>query len=214
MCELSDNDKQKIIDCIEEHITVDAKQIENWIGHLSYISDSLIDESMSDHHASLENLFWIRLFGLIVEIQENFQVSNDILDVTTYDEFTVKYPNLAENNQLLNYVFKILDLISLIKSKFNERELIAIDNYRQTNCHVLQKHYRLKVKTKNNRTSLDENYKVKTIPKSFNVKKLKSELDALIQSYNGSTIDVAIDFAKRINDPVKELYSFYKKLNS
>jgi len=120
-----------MIESALRHGDIDARMIHNWIKDLHYISQSLTSKDLN--HPYIEGTFWIRLYGLLTEVRDNFEyVSQQIVPLLSSDS----EPEMKQVILLTDLIYK--EIQGMI-SDLTDEEHLVIDNLRQTNCHVLQK---------------------------------------------------------------------------
>ena len=192
---ISTEERQRLIDNASRHGDIDALMVKNWIKDLNYIVENIILGNFNIPY--LEGTLWIRLFGLLTEIRDNYEyVSNNILPLVNKNTD----PAMKE---VIKLTKEIYDEIINITNELTEDEHLVIDYLRQTNCHVLQKGFRLGIKTKNDKRILKERYTISSNKKTYLVSEIDSSLDKIFRSYSGHqglmARDICLKIKKRIN---------------
>lgn len=206
-------DEKRLIDSIYKNSGINSKLRENWVGNLSYLIDKLNDNTVSNLHRSIEGLFWIRLYGVLVEFGDTYSVLDSLFKGMSKEEIFAKYNPAEEGREIICVLFKIQLAHRALRSSLTEDELITIDNFRHTNCHILQKGYQLGIKVKDGDSRLKEYYKVATIPKVLHVDEIDTRLTNELKKYNGGMLEMAYSISRKIREHVDLIYELYQSLS-
>jgi hypothetical protein len=209
---VDEQEKQRLVHSIKSSGDTQALQIRGWIGHTLHLSNWLISNPSHDHIATFENIFWVRLYGIIVEIGEPYKATFEAFDSYTVDDFIKKYQPNVETAEIFKGMYDISSLISQIKNSFSREELIFIEYMRHTNCHVLQKNYGLTIKGSGEKQKLKEQKQISTTGEILHIEIIQQILDDITKDCVGKHILVAIDFNKRINKILDKLFTLYDSM--
>lgn len=153
------------------------RQIGEWAKDLNRVSEMISGgkEAPSDF-----GLFWIRLYGLLIEIRQYFALGTLVIE---------------------NRSGKIIhELIENIFSKFSEDEFLWIEHERMCHCHVNQGY---------NRKSLikgkDGKFKVKDSYSGLPIDELNKKLKSVIQPHSGNSRPLAKTLSDRIRPELVSL---------
>ncbi len=164
-------------------------------------------------HRTIEGVFWIRLFGVLVEIDNNYKSFLKLFKVKTYEDFEKQYHEKFSTCSEYKFIFDITSEIELIRKSLSLEELVAIDNFRQTNCHVLQKGYQLGVKSKKGVKTLKDRYFVSTVPKDMAIKDIDMHLNNYMKKYSANMLQMAYDISSKVKPHIEKIYQVYKASN-
>lgn len=194
---LSKDEKRRLIESSSKHGDIDALMIKNWIKDLKYIVDNIVAGNFNLPY--LEGTLWIRLFGLLTEIRDNYEyVVKKILPLLTKDTDPAMRQVLVLTGEIYNEIQGIIN-------ELNEDEHLFIDYLRQTNCHVLQKGFRLGVKTKGDQRILKERYTVASNNKTYLVSEIDASLGRTFKSYSGHQGLMARDICLKIQNRINKI---------
>lgn len=200
---LSRDERKRLIDSASKHGDIDALMIKNWIKDLKYIVDNIVAGNFNLPY--LEGTLWIRLFGLLTEIRDNYEyVAKNILPLLTKDTDPAMKKVIILAEEIYN------DILGII-NELNEDEHLFIDYLRQTNCHVLQKGFRLGVKVKDDKKVLKERYTVASNKKTYLVTEIDASLGRTFKSYSGHQGLMARDICLKIQTRINKICTASEK---
>jgi len=173
---------------------VTATQIWQWIGTAFVYAERLIkNQADFDHDAG--GLFWIRLYGILVDLRAKFKSWKEVNEALVYSphpevkEFQKRYFPSA-----LEWCTRAVELINGLYISFSEEELIYIQYRRHVEAHPFQKSYEVQM-GKNNKV-IDKLPHAILDNKVINREQVHEILGRVLKQYKSERI-IAVEFAKR-----------------
>lgn len=141
-------------------------------------------------------VFWLRLHGVLTELTVHY--APQPWQAMT-PELTAQYPDAAE---ILRRSHLVYQAALAVKDCLTEDEILYADLRRQTECHILQNGYELRLESKRGKNKLKDTYTVAALGKSFKVDELDTRIRAFLRPYlqrsrNGE-FDASVDMAKKV----------------
>lgn len=202
---ISAEDRKRIIASAEKHGGIDALMIRNWIRDLNYIVDSISAGNFALPY--LEGAFWIRIFGLLTEIDKNYEyVAKKIFPLL--DKIFEK-----DMKVVVSLSKDLYSEIQKIKKELSEDDHLIIDYLRQTNCHVFQKGFRIGVKTKKEKKVIKERYLVSTNEKLFLISEIETRLNIIFRSYQANQVLMARDICLKVKKRVNTIHLLCERIS-
>lgn len=196
---LSTEHREALIKSASRHGDIDAKMIHNWIKDLHFISQKLANKDLN--HTYIEGTFWIRLYGLLTEVRDNFEyVSKEIVPLLSKD-------SEPEMKQVIMLTDLIYQEIQGIITDLSDEEHLVIDNLRQTNCHVLQKGFRLGVKDTKTGKILKERYCLAVTKKVMLISDMDRVFDEYYRAYGANQMQMALDINAKIKNRIDNIHN-------
>lgn len=161
---------------------IKPRQVLQWLESSNYVVRQIASDKAVRSDFSI---FWIRIYEVLVFLPRHFELPSEL------SENLDKVKDLAMIAHIKTHQ-KMAELLSELQGKFNDDELLFIENQRHTEAHVLQTSYETKIKIKN------QNIKVDTIRKGKELKMVRESIRKILTEYNGNADLAAKAYSKRI----------------
>lgn len=176
---ISSADHKALFKDINDHAKIMGPQLANWL------EDAVrVTQLVAGGNRELIPVFWIRLFGVLHEINELVSRQRSFL---------------APQNDPAFGLDAVAEAIAILANVFSEDELIWLEYRRNVECHVFQDNYRL---LKNNRPSKKVVHKL--VKRDKDVAATDEALSRVLQRYDAEHL-IALDFAKRAAIPLAQV---------
>jgi hypothetical protein len=200
-------DRRRILEDIQKNGgDIWAGQFLGWLGDAARVTEAVAAmASQALRHADTIAVFWIRTYGVLTDVRRAMERQRGTLvqldgDLMPYARRTYLEP--------LN---RIIELIEDIRAAFDTDELLWLEYRRNVECHPWQDKYRLRTKRDG---SLDDERHHELLQGRRVVEDTQAALSRVVRRYNIDEDGIAIDFAKRIAAPLRELSNFAHRWNS
>lgn len=154
----------------------------DWSADFVHTIDRIVAGNSTDGHA-LRVVFFLRLYGLVVDFRKNYQL------------FRTSLRSPSSPGSDLWHLTNVLDALESMRAELTEDEQLYAEYRRHVDAHVLQGAYDLQWNRP--KDVAKERFTSKYTGVEYDVRDLNGRLDAVIRRYQGEPA-IAADFARRL----------------
>jgi hypothetical protein len=174
--QLSIDDRDRLRAAILDRGEIRAQLALQWVQNLSRVANELAAKGKATS-ADSQTVFWIRLFGVLVEIGESYEYLCNVIGSVDRDAVAVR------------------DAIREARAALDEDERLWVHYQRDVECHVWQESYELGVGGKG---KLKEQRYFALLGKTLHVDEIDKRSRALIRKYNVDDPVMAVAFGTKL----------------
>ena len=191
----ADQPSQAAIDACNARIEfsrVYPTQRREWIRDLRHTIARLLAGDSNDASA-VRAVFWLRLRGVLVDLREHpaFQVVSS--------NATPPRPG----SDLERFTMWVSSM-NAVRAILSENELLWAEYRRHVEAHIHQGAYEPQLNKK--KSAVKAKFTSKYTEKTYDVHDLDNRLGAVLAAHRNSEPAIALDFARRLREPVERLY--------
>lgn len=183
---LAPTDRARVEKSIARSSRTSGRQLEQWTASAA-IYASGVARSAGNEHAAFDGMFWIRAYGVLVEVRDHFAE----LDATV-----AGHQNEAPGGAVPIYrrwFAAILGAIAGARTALTDDELLYFEYRRHVECHIFQTQYNLRVARDG---MVVERRRSNILSRDMTIEDTDAAIQRVLQRYRGETT-IAVDIAKR-----------------